>query len=592
MVLIHMHTYTYLHRSFVPSASLSSSSSSSYSALSSLSSGTSSSVLDDKQPKVHDPPLVQVVTQATADDSFAGYVTVQISVSGRRAKTTETGVLGFVVNATLSQAVCEVPVNAGVKVVDANDVFRVTAESQELTQVLAAQSATLVIEASGQGLRYLHTWSCWQGLPTEVKTQSFNIVPTPSVVVSFSIEGVNSVEEISKEVRESIVSSFSQAFGVPAESVYIEGLIPDSVRRSDELPLHMANDTLTYTGQFTTQRKHEGLSKGSLKNLKHIAQVLKANTILHGAIKQQQERVGPTPMHPALLSGPKRRLLAVTISVKILTTSQSQADSLAKAVTPSVLAGLIGTLAQQGLKIEASSLSTVVVAPKYDKNTSNSSQAVLGLRNEEVDTHNGSINVAVIAGSTGAGFFLFLCILGFLVWSRVDKSWQHAVLQQTSMQESSDVNPFLWVNQQDTAPFNDASKPEGTRSFFEPQQQPHQERIFTSGGSSDIVPDENDTICVDDIPFGIGTKNDNATKSSDAGSVFQPISASNSNIELRYVKAFCTCLVQCVCVQDCDMGIAHVVQRRCTLHACAMHTCLCHAMCRMRSIKFTNTGSL
>jgi hypothetical protein len=526
-ILIYMHTNTYLHRSFVSFASSSSSSSSSCSALSSLSSswssGTSPSTFDDQQPKAHDPPRVEVVTQATADNSFAGYVMVRISFAGRRAKFTETGILGFVVmKATFSQAVCEVSVNPDVNSLDANDVFLVSAQTEKLTQVLSAASVTFVMEASGESLRYLHTWSCWQGLPTKINTQTFKIVPTPSVVVSFSIEGVNSVEDISKEVRVSIILSFSQAFGVPAESVYIEGLKPNSVRRVNQLPLGRANNKLAYTGQLmSSQRKYEGLSKDSLKNSTHIAKVLKADSILNVTIKQQQEHIAPTPMRPASLGGPKRLLLAVTITVKILTTSQSQAYSIAKAVTPILFAGLMSTLAQQGMKVEASSLKTVVVEPNYDKNPANNSQAVLDSGKGKTNTVNGSFNVAVVAGSTGAGFFLLLCILGFLVWSRSHKS----VLQQRSaVEEFIDVNPFLCLEQ----PLDDSFLPEGTRPLFEQQQQSHQDRISTSGVPSTIVPDENDTICIDDVPFDDGTK-----KSSAAGSVFQPISASNSNIELR-----------------------------------------------------------
>jgi hypothetical protein len=315
--------------------------------------------------------------KTTTDGSYAGYAIVTISVS---SGSLERILLGFSLNLAESTSLCR----ETLAITDRGDLytFRMGSKTQALTHVLSSSTIVLVLQATGDVI-LLRAWSCHEGTSSNVTLQDYKIMPAPTIIISMVIAGIQTVEDITKEMETNIISSFAKVLGVPPQSVYI----PFDKRRWSlgDGYLRDANAGILIL------KENASIALPSTKTA-HINRVEVAKASLFGArnIDANADK------------SPERRSGGVVVEVHILATSQTQADTIRTLATTTLLSTLLGSLAKTGVQVDGSSVSATVVQPVI--NTSSP------LYVPSTDSSSLFHITAIIAGSVSGGFFLIVAI--------------------------------------------------------------------------------------------------------------------------------------------------------------------------------------
>ncbi len=392
----------------------------------------------------------------------------------------ESLLLGFTVDQAITTPLCIETI-----VTDSQaeySTFKVDGQTKELAKVLATSIVTVVLEAAGDTIRALNAWTCLQGRPSIVLSQSFKVVAAPSVIISISLVGLKSIEEVTKNVEATIIKSFAKVLGVPQQAVSIHAGT-SRAQRSIYGPAPTADSGI---GLITTSFQ-EPTSPGLVDRGKEII---------------------------------KRRNTGVIVRVRILTTSQTHAELLAqKAATTAYMAELIATLAEYGINVDLSSITASVVQPL---NVSNITSSQIDGQIITANSNPAENNVAIIAGSVSGGVCL-LSAFFFFVFLKIRNK------QRTASQLSKEQS-FAAESTQESQ--SAADLPQGQAQ----QGMPNQTELLSISAPIPVEPG----------PEGDGCERGNSNQPSPmAGAkkdpissnitVYDPISAGHENVEIRLV---------------------------------------------------------
>jgi hypothetical protein len=457
--------------------------------------------------------------------------------------------LGFIVAETINTPSCieTIAMNSQTEY----PTFKMDGQTKTLTQVVAMSTVTLVLEAASDSTRALTAWTCWQGLASPVASQSFKVLPAPSVIISISLVGLKSIAEVTKEMEASIIRTFAKVLVVPLQAVSIEAGVSGVQRRLNDQASTAHSDTGHGSAITTTAADRVAIATDHVPTYnvdKHGDNAARRNSLVHiDDMRQASSQQGVVPVElPASTSlegqgmqNIQRRNTGVIVRVRILTTSQSNAELLAqKASTTASMAELVTTLAESGISVEPSSITATVVQPL--NNPSTTSGQIDGQTTSSNSTEN---NAAIIAGSVSGGVCLLVAVFTFVFIRHRNKRRAASQLfkgQSLTSENTPEHQPEADLPQsQDAQPLNNPNQAEilGISVPVETEQKDDDD-----GDSNQLQP----------LQFAGATQQHPPSNIT----VFEPISAGHHNVEVRWVAVHVFLVFLCVLhIQyKCDHG--------------------------------------